>query len=195
MINILKSYRGIKHNTFTSDITFVYIDSNLDAGLNELLCSENIYSYLLTKHLTIPLWLKSGSLWINILNNRVDWFDLNDYHVVEHSVLSHKGSFSLTSDWTNIMSILMFASINTLTPQRCGNNFTRLFFFKFFWGIDIWSTSCEVCLRRRKPQNLTDDTLILVQVIAWCHQAASHYLSQCWPIFILSFSLTRSQTN
>ena len=136
MINILKSYRGIKHNTFTSDITFVYIDSNLDAGLNELLCSENIYSYLLTKHLTIPLWLKSGSLWINILNNRVDWFDLKDYHVVEHSVLSHKGSFSLTSDWTNIMSISMFASINTSThwPLRDVEIILQDYFFSNSFG-------------------------------------------------------------
>ena len=27
----------------------------------------------------------------------------------------------------------------------------------------------------------TDDKSTLVQVIAWCRQATSHYLSQCWP--------------
>ena len=31
------------------------------------------------------------------------------------------------------------------------------------------------------PQDLTDDKSILVQVMAWCRQASSHYLSQCWP--------------
>ena len=31
------------------------------------------------------------------------------------------------------------------------------------------------------PWDLTDDKSTLVQVIAWCHQATSHYLSQCWP--------------
>ena len=31
------------------------------------------------------------------------------------------------------------------------------------------------------PQNLTDEKLTLVQVIAWCRQATSHYLNQCWP--------------
>ena len=29
--------------------------------------------------------------------------------------------------------------------------------------------------------DFTDDQSTLVQVIAWCHQATSHYLSQCWP--------------
>ena len=31
------------------------------------------------------------------------------------------------------------------------------------------------------PQNPIDDKSTLVQVMAWCHQAPSHYLSQCWP--------------
>ena len=31
------------------------------------------------------------------------------------------------------------------------------------------------------PQNLTNEKSILVQVMAWCRQAASHCLSQCWP--------------
>ena len=30
-------------------------------------------------------------------------------------------------------------------------------------------------------QSLTDDKSILVQVMAWCRQATSYYLSQCWP--------------
>ena len=31
------------------------------------------------------------------------------------------------------------------------------------------------------PQDTTDDKSTLVQVMAWCRQATSHYLSQCWP--------------
>ena len=30
--------------------------------------------------------------------------------------------------------------------------------------------------------DFTDDQSTLVQVMAWCHQATSHYLSQCWQI-------------
>ena len=29
--------------------------------------------------------------------------------------------------------------------------------------------------------DFTDDQSTLVQVMAWCRQAPSHYLSQCWP--------------
>ena len=35
------------------------------------------------------------------------------------------------------------------------------------------------------PQNT------LVQIMVWCHQATSHYLSQCWPRSMLSYGITR----
>ena len=34
---------------------------------------------------------------------------------------------------------------------------------------------------------------ILVRVMVWCHQAPSHYLSQCWPRFMPSYDVTRPQ--
>ena len=34
------------------------------------------------------------------------------------------------------------------------------------------------------PLYLTDDKSTLVQVMAWCRQATSHYLSQCWPRYV-----------
>ena len=33
----------------------------------------------------------------------------------------------------------------------------------------------------------------LVQVMAWCHQAPSHYLSQCWPRSMSPYGITRPQ--
>ena len=33
----------------------------------------------------------------------------------------------------------------------------------------------------------------LVQVMAWCHQAASHYLSHCWPRYVLQYGVTTPQ--
>ena len=41
---------------------------------------------------------------------------------------------------------------------------------------------CEIALMWM-AQNLTHGKSILAQVMAWCHQATSHYhyLSQCWP--------------
>ena len=41
--------------------------------------------------------------------------------------------------------------------------------------------------------NLTDDKSTLVQVMAWCRQATSHYLSQCWPRSMSPNGVTRPQ--
>ena len=37
------------------------------------------------------------------------------------------------------------------------------------------------------------DKSTLVQVMAWCHQATSHYLSQCWPRSMSPYEATRPQ--
>ena len=42
-------------------------------------------------------------------------------------------------------------------------------------------------------QDLTVDKSTLVQVLAWCRQATSHYLSQCWPRYMLPNGVTRPQ--
>ena len=42
-------------------------------------------------------------------------------------------------------------------------------------------------------QVLTNDKSTLAQVMAWCHQATSHYLSQCWPRSVLPYDVTRPQ--
>ena len=42
-------------------------------------------------------------------------------------------------------------------------------------------------------QNLSDDKSTLVQVMAWCHQATSHYLNQCWPRSPTPYGITRPQ--
>ena len=39
--------------------------------------------------------------------------------------------------------------------------------------------------------DLTDDKSTLVQVMAWCLTAPSHYLSQCWPRSLLPYGVTR----
>ena len=42
------------------------------------------------------------------------------------------------------------------------------------------------------PLDLTDK-LTLVQVMAWCRQATSHYLNQCWPKSLPPYGVTRPQ--
>ena len=68
--------------------------------------------------------------------------------------------------------------------------------------IDILSisTAGEIALRwishlglHTLLHTITDDKSILVQVMAWCHQATSHYLNQCWPSYMLPYGITRGQ--
>ena len=57
---------------------------------------------------------------------------------------------------------------------------------------DGWGISYEIALRWM-PLDLTDDKSTLVQVMAWCRQATSHYLSQCWPRSMSPNGVTGSQ--
>ena len=43
------------------------------------------------------------------------------------------------------------------------------------------------------PRDLIHDKSILVQVMAWCLQATSHYLSQCYPSYMSPYGVTRPQ--
>ena len=80
---------------------------------------------------------------------------------------------------------------NSLAPWRFEQNF-RLVIFKLISVSDGWGISCKIVLRW-KPLDLTDDKSTLVQVMAWCRQATSHYLSQRWPRFMSSYGVTRPQ--
>ena len=58
--------------------------------------------------------------------------------------------------------------------------------------IDAWGISCELAFRWMSL-DLTDDKSTLVQVMAWCRQATSHYLRQCWPRSLSPCGVTRPQ--
>ena len=58
--------------------------------------------------------------------------------------------------------------------------------------IGTMSTSCAIGFRW-VPQNPIDNKSTLVQVMAWCRQATSHYMSLCWPRFISPYGVTRPQ--
>ena len=63
--------------------------------------------------------------------------------------------------------------------------------FQSYLLIDIFRF-CDNALRWM-PQDLINDKLTLVQVMAWCHQATSHYLSQCRSRSISPYGVTRGQ--
>ena len=80
---------------------------------------------------------------------------------------------------------------NSLAPGKFEWNF-RLVIFKQILVIDVWGISCEIALIWM-TLDFTDDQSTLVQVMAWCHQATSHYLSQCWPRSLSPSGVTRPQ--
>ena len=43
------------------------------------------------------------------------------------------------------------------------------------------------------PKDLAHDQSTLVQIMAWCRQATSHYPNQCWPSRMAPYGIIRSQ--
>ena len=82
-------------------------------------------------------------------------------------------------------------SINSLDPGKSEWNF-RYVICKRFLVIDGWGISCEIALIWMSL-DFTDDQSTLFQVMAWCCQATSHYLSQCWPRSLSPYGVTRPQ--
>ena len=57
---------------------------------------------------------------------------------------------------------------------------------------DGWCISCKIVLLWLRL-NRTDDNSTSVQVMAWCRQVTSHYVSQCWPSSMSPYGVTRPQ--
>ena len=99
--------------------------------------------------------------------------------------------------WEGTCNALMVATkptmffINSLTPRKFEWNF-KYVIFKRILVIDGWCISSEIALIRMSF-DLTDDKSTLVHVMAWCRQAASHYLNQCWPRSISPYGVDGPQ--
>ena len=78
--------------------------------------------------------------------------------------------------------------VNSLAPGRFQWNLRKII-FKLILVTDI---SSEIALRWTSL-GLSDDKSTLVQVMAWCRQATSQYLSQCWPGSLSPYGVTRPQ--
>ena len=68
---------------------------------------------------------------------------------------------------------------NSLAPRRTGY-ILKKWILNVVLVIGIFKSTQDKALRW-VPRDLTDGKSTLVQVMAWCRQATSHYLSQCWP--------------
>ena len=80
---------------------------------------------------------------------------------------------------------------NSMAPGKFEWNFRHVIFKQIF-VIDGWGISCEIVLIWMSL-DFTHDQSTLVQVMAWCRQATSHYLSQCWPSSMSPYDVTRPQ--
>ena len=80
---------------------------------------------------------------------------------------------------------------NSLAPERFQFNLSyvivKLTLVNGGWGI------FNEIAHWWMPLDLTDDNSTLVQVMAWCRQATSHYLIQCWPRSLSPNGVTRPQ--
>ena len=73
---------------------------------------------------------------------------------------------------------------NSFVPPRSGRDFKNAI-FSLVLLIGIFRSSHDNALRWM-PHDLTNHKSTLVQVMAWCCQATSHYLSQGWLISMVS---------
>ena len=99
---------------------------------------------------------------------------------------SHRTSLACTSHCSDAIWLL------THWPLWYLNEILDVIFILIL-VIDGWGIPCEIALIWMSL-DFTDDQLTLVQVMAWCRQATSHYLSQCWPRSLSPYGVTRPQS-
>ena len=87
--------------------------------------------------------------------------------------------------------LLNWGKFDSLAPGKIEWNY-RYVIFKQISVINGWGISCEIALIQMSL-DFIDDQSTLVQVMAWCRQATSHYLSQCWPSSLSPYGVTRPQ--
>ena len=83
-------------------------------------------------------------------------------------------------------------SLTHWPPGKFEWNFRHVI-FKHILVIDGWGISCEIALIWMSL-DFIDDQSTLVQVMDWCRQATSHYLSQCWPRSLSPYGVIRPQS-
>ena len=106
----------------------------------------------------------------------------------------HKYTVPRSLDLAKIPVITIKSSplpVNSLAAGKFEWNFIYVI-FKRNLVIYGWGICCEIALIWMSL-DLTDDQSTLVQVMAWCRYATSHYLSQFWPRSLSPYGVTRPQ--
>ena len=157
---------------------------------------------LLVRHVCVPHNWQSPS-WTHLTNN----FLFTNRILRRKFSMQKKNNSSALANFVHVMTGALFyflmwkleyeayeksiIFINSLAPGKFKWNFRQVI-FKMNSVIDGWGISCEFPLTWMSL-DLTDDKSTLVQVMAWCRQATSHYLNQCWPRSPTPYGVTRPQ--
>ena len=120
--------------------------------------------------------------------SRHTWIPPHDYYRSNMSWIRKADKWSRNAHITTYRYSVANA-INSWAPGGFWLNFIWLV-FKQTSDTDGRGFSREIVLRCVSLDQ-TDDKSTLVQVMAWCYQATSHYLSQCWPRSMSSNGTTR----
>ena len=87
--------------------------------------------------------------------------------------------------WISMLGVTGHCNVRCLAHRRFERNFIYVI-VKLILVIGGLSISCEIALRWMSL-DITEDKSTLVQVMAWCRRATSHYLSKCWPRSVSSY--------
>ena len=136
-----------------------------------------INNFIAYKGVTYIKYLMVGCHDVVTLSNSLTW--------------CYPGTMITKFNWCHVTLQLINIFFNSLAPGRFEWNF-RYIIFKRILVIDVWGISCRLALIWMSL-NFTDDQSTLVQVMAWCRQATSHYPSQYWPRSLSAYGVTRPQ--
>ena len=89
-----------------------------------------------------------------------------------------------------VRAVIFMMNINSLAPGRSEYN-SKSVIFNLVLLIGVFRSYDNALWWM--PRDLTDDKSTLVQVMAWCRQATSHYLSQCWLSTLSPYGVARPQ--
>ena len=156
-------------------------DLNID-GLVQERCSSSALAMEFCLSCTKP-WVWPFKWWFYVVTTK--WKLILSRNISERSLKS----FHLETVWvldienlpvmTTAGGWVDWREFNSLAAGKFEWNF-RYVIFKWILVIDGWGISFEVVILWMSL-DFTDDQSTLVHVMAWCHQATSHYLIQCWP--------------
>ena len=166
--------------------SWIWVKVGSGNGLFPVWCQAITWNY--------AVLLSTGPIGVNLTLSEICIKNFHSRKCIRKCNLHNVGHLCLGLNMWNLICFLLLISylwLNSLAPGRCGRNL-KLVISKLIWRTDILSISCETALIWMSL-DFTDDQSSSVQVMAWCHQAPSHYLRQCWCRSMSPYDATRPQ--